>query len=151
MSSAALSIDHIESELRRIAPHIDTRILAAERKSRVAVLLPCLNEASAIASVVASVKKSLPDATIYVYDNNSTDGTAEIARAAGAVVRHERLPGKGNVVSRMFADIDARLHAGWVLGRCPACDQGRSLAGSPEQSHPGPTDGSGLPRQRGQR
>ena len=53
--------------------------------------------------------------------------------------------------SRRRADIDACLHAGWVLGRCPACDQGRSLAGSPEQSHPGPTDGSGLPRQRGQR
>ncbi len=110
MSSAALSIDHIEAELRRIAPHIDTRMLAADRKPRVAVLLPCLNEAAAIASVVASFKASLPDATIYVYDNNSTDGTAEIARAAGAVVRHERLPGKGNVVRRMFADIDADIY-----------------------------------------
>lgn len=111
MSSAvALSIDHIEAELRRIAPHIDTTKLAAERKPRVAVLLPCLNEAAAIAEVVASFKTSLPDATIYVYDNNSTDGTAEIARKAGAVVRHERLPGKGNVVRRMFADIDADIY-----------------------------------------
>lgn len=110
MSSAALSIDHIEAELRRIAPHIDTKMLAAERKPRVAILLPCLNEAAAIASVVASFKASLPGATIYVYDNNSTDGTAGIAREAGAVVRHERLPGKGNVVRRMFADIDADIY-----------------------------------------
>ncbi len=111
MSSAvALSIDHIEAELRRIAPHIDTAKLAAERKPRIAVLLPCLNEAAAIAEVVASFKKSLPDATIYVYDNNSTDGTSDIARKAGAIVRHERLPGKGNVVRRMFADIDADIY-----------------------------------------
>lgn len=109
-NAAALSIEHIEAELRRIAPHVDTKAIAAERKPLVAVLLPCLNEAAAIRDVVASFKKSLPDATIYVYDNNSTDGTADVARAAGAIVRHERLRGKGNVVRRMFADIDADIY-----------------------------------------
>lgn len=110
MSSVAMPIEHIEAELRRIAPHIATKSHAAECTPRIAVLLPCLNEAAAIADVVASFKRSLPDATIYVYDNNSTDGTADVARAAGAVVRHERLRGKGNVVRRMFADIDADIY-----------------------------------------
>ena len=77
---------------------------------RVAVLLPCLNEAATIAHVVAGFRQALLGASIYVYDNNSTDGTADIARAAGAIVRRERLPGKGNVVRRMFADIDADIY-----------------------------------------
>jgi len=77
---------------------------------RVAVLLPCFNEAAAVATVVADFRKALPGATIYVYDNNSTDRTAELARAAGAVVRSERRQGKGHVVRRMFADIDADIY-----------------------------------------
>jgi glycosyltransferase involved in cell wall biosynthesis len=74
---------------------------------RVAVLIPCFNEAVAIAAVVRAFAASLPQARIVVYDNNSTDDTARIAREAGAEVRQERLQGKGHVVRRMFADIDA--------------------------------------------
>lgn len=73
----------------------------------VAVLVPCYNEALTVAEVVRGFRAALPGATIYVYDNNSTDGTAEVARAAGAEVRTETRPGKGNVVRRMFADIEA--------------------------------------------
>jgi glycosyltransferase involved in cell wall biosynthesis len=75
--------------------------------ARVAVLIPCFNEAIAIGGVVAGFRAALPDATVYVYDNNSRDGTAEVARAAGAVVRREALQGKGHVVRRMFADVEA--------------------------------------------
>ena len=74
---------------------------------RVAVLIPCYNEEVAIPKVVADFRAVLPGATIYVYDNNSKDGTAAAARAAGAVVRTELLQGKGNVIRRMFADIEA--------------------------------------------
>ena len=74
---------------------------------KVAVLIPCHNEEVAIAGVVAGFRAALPHATIYVYDNNSTDGTREAAAAAGAVVREEPLQGKGNVVRRMFADVEA--------------------------------------------
>jgi hypothetical protein len=77
---------------------------------RVAVLVPCFNEQAAIASVLADFRAALPDAQIYVYDNNSTDGTAEVAREAGAEVRYERRQGKGHVVRRMFADIDADIY-----------------------------------------
>ena len=77
---------------------------------RVAVLLPCYNEEAAIAQVIAGFRAALPDAAIYVYDNNSRDRTVEIARAAGAVVRTERMQGKGHVVRRMFADIDADVY-----------------------------------------
>lgn len=73
----------------------------------VAVLVPCRDEASTVADVVAAFGDALPGATVYVYDNCSSDRTAEIAAAAGAVVRHERWRGKGNVVRRMFADVDA--------------------------------------------
>lgn len=76
----------------------------------IAVLLPCRNEALTIAQVVADFRATLPDAKIYVYDNRSTDSTAEQAAAAGAVVRYEREPGKGNVIRRMFADIDADIY-----------------------------------------
>ena len=75
--------------------------------SDVAVLIPCLNEAAAIGKVVQDFHRVLPNATVFVYDNGSTDRTIEIARAAGAVVRSEPLRGKGNVVRRMFADIEA--------------------------------------------
>src|ERR1700736_2776877 len=74
---------------------------------RVAVLVPCFNEEAAVATVVADFRKALPAAEIFVYDNNSKDRTVEVARAAGAEVRSERRQGKGNVVRRMFADIDA--------------------------------------------
>jgi len=77
---------------------------------RVAVLAPCYNEAAAIAKVVSDFKAALPEATIYVYDNNSTDDTIAVARAAGAVVRTETRRGKGNVVRRMFADIEADIY-----------------------------------------
>jgi glycosyltransferase involved in cell wall biosynthesis len=76
----------------------------------IAVLLPCYNEAAAIAQTVAGFRAALPDAKIYVYDNNSTDDTIAIARHAGAIVRTERIQGKGNVVRRMFADIDADVY-----------------------------------------
>jgi glycosyltransferase involved in cell wall biosynthesis len=76
----------------------------------IAVLIPCYNEVVAIPKVVADFRAALPQATIYVYDNNSTDGTVAAARAAGAVVRTEPLQGKGNVVRRMFADVDADLY-----------------------------------------
>lgn len=77
---------------------------------RIAVLLPCYNEAAAIASVVRDFKTVLPEAVIYVYDNNSTDDTARVATEAGATVRHEFRQGKGNVVRRMFADVDADVY-----------------------------------------
>lgn len=76
-------------------------------KGRIAVLIPCYNESRTIAKVVAEYRAALPGAEIYVYDNNSTDGTAEAARAAGAVVRYERRQGKGNVIRTMFREIDA--------------------------------------------
>ncbi len=79
-------------------------------KPRVAVLLPCYNEAAAIRQTVADFRAALPDATIYVYDNNSTDNTVEVAAAAGAIVRTERMQGKGNVVRRMFADVEADIY-----------------------------------------
>ena len=73
----------------------------------VAVLVPCYNEALTIAKVVEDFRRELPGATVYVYDNNSTDGTADIAREHGAVVRREPRQGKGNVVRQMFRDIEA--------------------------------------------
>ncbi len=76
----------------------------------IAILVPCYNEEAAIAGVVHDFRKVLPQASIYVYDNNSTDDTVEAARSAGAVVRSEPLQGKGNVVRRMFADIEADVY-----------------------------------------
>src|SRR5262249_28358818 len=82
----------------------------AERDRVVAILVPCHNEAASIAQVIADFRKHLPQALIYVYDNASTDATAEIARSHGAHVRVESLLGKGNVVRRMFADVDADIY-----------------------------------------
>lgn len=76
----------------------------------IAVLIPCYNEAMTIDKVVRDFQKYLPGATIYVYDNNSTDGTGKIAALAGAVVRHETRQGKGNVIRSMFRDIDAKCY-----------------------------------------
>ena len=76
-------------------------------KSKIAVLIPCYNESKTIEQVVKDYKNALPEADIYVYDNNSTDGTDEIARKAGAIVRYERKQGKGNVIRSMFREIEA--------------------------------------------
>ncbi len=97
-------VESAATDLRHIAP------LVRQSPSAVAVLIPCYNEAGAIADVVSRFRAALPHACVYVYDNNSDDDTAAVAAAAGAVVRHEPLQGKGNVVARMFADIDAEVY-----------------------------------------
>jgi glycosyltransferase involved in cell wall biosynthesis len=84
--------------------------LHACSSSRIVILVPCYNEEQTIADVVAAFRAQLPEAVIYVYDNNSTDRTAEVARAAGAEVRREIRQGKGHVVRRMFADVDADIY-----------------------------------------
>jgi glycosyltransferase involved in cell wall biosynthesis len=86
----------------KVAPHVDL--------PRIAVLIPCYNEEAAIGAVVRDLRAALPQATIHVFDNNSQDRTAEIARAAGAVVCHVSRQGKGNVVRRMFADVEADVY-----------------------------------------
>src|SRR5688572_19697684 len=87
------------------APH-----LLATAAPSVAVLVPCYNEAETVAGVVSAFRAVLPSATVYVYDNNSTDETAARAQAAGAHVRKETLQGKGNVIRRMFADVEADIY-----------------------------------------
>jgi glycosyltransferase involved in cell wall biosynthesis len=101
---------YADYDARRLQEAIQAvpRKLAAE--SRIAVLVPCFNEQRTIGRVVSDFRVALPSATIYVYDNNSTDDTALIADQAGATVRREVLHGKGNVVRRMFADIDADIY-----------------------------------------
>ena len=84
--------------------------IGAVRPLRIAVLLPCYNEEAAIAQTIAGFRAALPGARIYVYDNNSADRTREVAAAAGAVVRTERMQGKGHVVRRMFADVEADVY-----------------------------------------
>ena len=77
---------------------------------KIAVLIPCYNEEKTIAKVVKDARAALPEAVIYVYDNNSTDRTVELAREAGAVIRHEYMQGKGNVIRRMFREVEARCY-----------------------------------------
>lgn len=77
---------------------------------QIAVLIPCYNESMTVAKVIKDFRAVLPEATIYVYDNNSTDGTADIAREAGAIVRCERKQGKGNVIRTMFREVDAKVY-----------------------------------------
>ena len=77
---------------------------------KIAVLIPCYNEERTIEKVVSDFRRVLPEASVYVYDNNSTDNTAELARRAGAIVRREYMQGKGNVIRRMFRDIDAQCY-----------------------------------------
>lgn len=77
---------------------------------KIAVLIPCYNEAPTIAKVVGDFRRVLPECTVYVYDNNSSDGTAELAESAGAVVRYEHRQGKGHVIRRMFREIDAECY-----------------------------------------
>ena len=84
--------------------------VSAGHQPRIAVILPCYNEEAAIGQTVAGFRAALPGAAIYVYDNNSKDRTVDYARAAGAIVRTERMQGKGNVVRRMFADVDADIY-----------------------------------------
>jgi len=106
MVQAILADHRLDSDRfdpHRIAPNRLARL-------RIAILVPCYNEETAIAKVVADFRASLPHAEIYVYDNNSRDRTAEVARAAGAVVRGETHQGKGHVVRRMFSDIEADVY-----------------------------------------
>src|SRR5580700_6238427 len=84
--------------------------LVQPAQPRIAVLVPCFNEEAAVATVIADFRKALPSAEIFVYDNNSSDRTAQVAREAGASVRSERRQGKGHVVRRMFADVDADIY-----------------------------------------
>ena len=77
---------------------------------KIAVLIPCYNEEKTVEKVVRDFRQVLPEAVIYVYDNNSSDRTVELAEAAGAVVRHEYQQGKGNVIRRMFREIDAQVY-----------------------------------------
>lgn len=97
----------------RLSPNGDSVTEQYEQPAgpaRIAVILPCYNEEAAIAQTVAGFRAALPQARIYVYDNNSRDRTVEVARAAGAIVRTERVQGKGAVVRRMFADVDADVY-----------------------------------------
>jgi glycosyltransferase involved in cell wall biosynthesis len=95
-------------EALNLKPLTADRLLS--EATRIAVLIPCFNEAAAIATVVAGFKAALPTAKIYVFDNNSTDQTISVATAAGALVRKESLQGKGHVVRRMFADVEADVY-----------------------------------------
>src|SRR5260370_36716501 len=95
----------IREELASRFPHA-----SFVKNKSIAVLIPCYNEAATIAAVIEGFRRVLPGASIYVYDNNSTDDTAEAAAAAGALVRRELYQGKGNVVRRMFADIEADIY-----------------------------------------
>jgi len=83
---------------------------AIQSGTRIAVVIPCYNEVIAVPKVIADFRHALPNATIYVYDNNSQDGTAEAARASGALVRRETLQGKGHVIRRAFADVEADIY-----------------------------------------
>jgi len=98
-------LERVREELQELFPQS-----AWVRNRSIAVLLPCYNEAASIADVVRDFQRALPSAQIYVYDNNSTDDTAVAAQAAGAIVRHEPHQGKGNVVRRMLADVDADIY-----------------------------------------
>jgi hypothetical protein len=107
------SLDHVPAgDLDLSSRHAQISAPAPESSGQpqIAVLLPCRNEEATIAAVVADFRRALPDATVYVYDNASTDRTAAQARRAGAVVAHVPRPGKGNVLRRMFADIDADVY-----------------------------------------
>jgi len=89
---------------------IDNQSILNLTQYRIAVILPCYNEEDAIAQVIADFKKALPSASVYVFDNNSTDNSASLARAAGAIVFEVSAKGKGNVVRRMFADVEADIY-----------------------------------------
>lgn len=84
--------------------------ITAAMQADIAVILPCYNEEAAIGATIAEFRAALPDARIYVFDNNSSDRTVDVARAAGAIIRTERMQGKGNVVRRMFSDVEADIY-----------------------------------------
>src|SRR5580704_1225980 len=104
-----MSVTPKESVYNPTPEHMDPGAINSrlEQRHKIAVIIPCFNEAHSIADVVVGFKSVLPSARIYVFDNNSTDETVAIASAAGALIRRETLQGKGNVVRRMFADVDA--------------------------------------------
>jgi glycosyltransferase involved in cell wall biosynthesis len=102
--------DRYGSPLADLASIAGTAALPARSGDRIAVLIACYNEETAIAAVIRGFRKALPAAKVYVYDNNTRDRTVEIARAEGALVYHEPLQGKGNVVRRMFADVEADIY-----------------------------------------
>jgi glycosyltransferase involved in cell wall biosynthesis len=111
LSNPAVSATGVcEASSRRSARSISEQFGLLPIRPSVAVLIPCRNEEAAIGKVVFDFRQALPEASIYVYDNNSVDGTAVAASCAGAVVRRERLRGKGHVVRRMFADVDADVY-----------------------------------------
>src|ERR1700724_531317 len=99
----------LQTRASGVEPKVESKSDSLSRY-RIAVLVPCYNEETAVAQVIADFRAALPGAKIYVYDNNSTDHTIEVARAAGAVVRRELHQGKGNVVRRMFTDLDADIY-----------------------------------------
>jgi len=105
-------VQAILADHRFDADRVDSPLAAADplARYRIAILVPCYNEETAIAKVVADFRASLPQAVLYVYDNNSRDRTVAVARAAGAVVRGEAHQGKGHVVRRMFSDIEADVY-----------------------------------------
>ncbi|RYY98653.1 MAG: glycosyltransferase, partial [Alphaproteobacteria bacterium] len=99
LAAAEAALHAVGQQISPIIRHVD-----------IAVLIPCYNEAGSIGDVVKSFRVALPHARIFVYDNNSHDNTAAIAREAGAIVRREPLQGKGHVVRRMFSDIEADVY-----------------------------------------
>lgn len=105
-----LSVSRVSGAMNAAHPQAIRTALDSNPALRVAVILPCLNEGAEIAQVVAGFHKHLPDAEIHVFDNASTDNTAEAARAAGATVHYEPRRGKGHVVCRMFRDVDADVY-----------------------------------------
>jgi len=111
--SSNRSLAQVAHEMAQVTAQVTAHDIAqhiAASRPRIAVLVPCHNEERAIAKVITDFRAALPEATIYVYDNNSKDGTADAARAAGAVVRSETHQGKGYVVRRMFNDIEADVY-----------------------------------------
>lgn len=101
---------HLRDATQRHDEGVPPASRPALRHQRIAVIVPCLNEQAAIATVVRDFRAALPTAEVYVYDNGSTDDTIRVAREAGAIVRSEPLKGKGNVVRRMFADVNADVY-----------------------------------------
>jgi glycosyltransferase involved in cell wall biosynthesis len=108
--TAPVHVDDLLNDGTRDLQSISQYPEAAVAEARIAVLIPCFNEAATIAAVVSDFHRALPTAAIYVYDNNSSDDTRNIAAQAGAIVRAEPLQGKGNVLRRMFADIEADVY-----------------------------------------
>src|SRR2546430_8635222 len=108
-------VQTLQHESRRSVPVLPAEASSGEtrmsgERARIAILIPCYNEEAAIGKVVRDFRAALPGAEIFVYDNNSRDRTVEVAREAGAIVRTEPRQGKGNVVRRMFADIEADIY-----------------------------------------